>query len=79
MVGGVSLLATNLVAGGINSTGTVFVSAGGLLHVTNGVISIGNNGTVNSGAGVGQLLITNGTVEASTIMLGSSVGGRGNR
>jgi hypothetical protein len=50
---------------------------GGELSVTNGVIGIGNDGTITSGSGVGSMAVSNGTVTASAILLGSTVGGQG--
>ncbi len=58
------------------ATGMVMVSAGELA-VTNGVIGAGNDGTSTNGAGVGHIIVSNGTVLASTILLGSSAGGQG--
>jgi T5SS/PEP-CTERM-associated repeat protein len=70
-------MGSNLVAGSsANSTGIVTVT-GGSLVVTNGVVGIGNNGTKTNGTGVGQMTVSNATVLASTIVLGSSAGGQG--
>ena len=76
--GGMSVLASNLVAGTLaGSTGIVEVTAGQLV-VTNGVIGIGNDGTTTNGVGkVAHLTVSNGLVLASTILLGSSAGGQG--
>src|SRR5205814_641902 len=75
--GGLSTLASNLIAASFaNSTDAVNVT-GGQLVVTNGVIGIGNGGTLTNGAGVGTGTVSNGTVLASTVLLGSSAGGAG--
>ncbi|HVM60475.1 MAG TPA: choice-of-anchor tandem repeat GloVer-containing protein, partial [Verrucomicrobiae bacterium] len=65
-----------VVASSANSTGTVMV-AGGEVVVTNGTIGIGNNGTLTGGSGTGAMTVSNGTVVANEILLGSSVGGQG--
>ena len=59
-----------------SSTGTVTMT-GGSLFVTNGTLAVGNDGTITSGGGVGLLIVSNGTLQASTILLGSSAGGQG--
>jgi len=76
--GGLSVLSSNLIAGSVaNSTGTVEVTAGQLV-VTNGVIGIGNDGTSTNGVGtVAHMTVSNGTVLANHILLGSSAGGAG--
>ncbi len=75
--GGTAQTQSNLVIGATaNSTGTVSVT-GGTLVVTNGVLGIGNDGTTTNGFGVGQMTVSNATVLASTILLGSTAGGRG--
>jgi hypothetical protein len=77
MAGGSMNVLSNLTAGsGTGSTGTVIMT-GGTLVVTNGVLGIGNNGTLGGGSGVSQMILSNATVAASTILLGSSAGGRG--
>jgi T5SS/PEP-CTERM-associated repeat protein len=74
---GTTQVSSNLVVGtSANSTGTVAVT-GGQLVVTNGVIGVGNSGTLTNGSGVGLLIVSNGTVLGSSILLGSSVGGQG--
>jgi T5SS/PEP-CTERM-associated repeat protein len=77
LASGTTQLSSNLVVGSsANSTGTISV-IGGQLVVTNGVIGIGNEGTLTSGGGVGLMIVSNGTVLASQILLGSSAGGHG--
>ncbi len=77
-VGGNSSLLSNLVAGSFpSSTGTVLI-AGGQLVVTNGVIGIGNDASTTNGFGYGQMTVSNSSVLANQILLGSSAGGRGN-
>jgi hypothetical protein len=65
-----------LVGAGSGSTGAVSV-VGGTLAVTNGILGIGNGGDINSGTGTGSMLVSNATVTAASVMLGSSVGGSG--
>jgi len=65
-----------IVAATANSTAAVAV-VGGSLIVTNSSLSIGNDGTITSGTGVGLMTVSNGTVQASTILIGSSAGGHG--
>ena len=78
VAGGSEQAGSNLVAGSsANSTGIVTVTDGGQLVVTNGVVGIGNNGTITSGGGVGLMTVSNGTLLASTILLGSTAGGHG--
>jgi uncharacterized repeat protein (TIGR03803 family)/T5SS/PEP-CTERM-associated repeat protein len=78
VAGGSEQAGSNLVAGtSANSTGTVTVTDAGQLVVTNGVIGIGNSGTLTNGSGVGSMIVSNGTVLANQILLGSSVGGQG--
>jgi hypothetical protein len=77
IAGGLSTLASNLITASFaNSTGAVNVTAGQLV-VTNGVIGIGNGGTSTNGTGVGHMMVSNATVLASSILLGSSTGGHG--
>jgi hypothetical protein len=67
----------NLTAGALsNSTGTVIVTNGGILNVTNGTFGLGNDGTTNHGVGTGIAWIE-ATVNARAIHLGSSEGGLG--
>jgi len=76
--GGSTILSSDLIAGSFSSsTGTVGVTAGGLLIATNGVLGIGNDGTLTHGSGSGTLTVSNGTVVATTVNLGSSAGGKG--
>ena len=78
VAGGNVQAGSNFLAGSsVNSTGIVTVTDGGLLTVTNGVVGIGNDGSTTNGTGVAQMTVSNGTVLASTILLGSSAGGRG--
>jgi len=78
VAGGSEQAGSNLVAGSsANATGIVTVTDGGQLVVTNGVLGLGNNGTLGGGSGVGQMTVSNGTLLASTILLGSSAGGQG--
>ena len=73
---GTTQLSSNLlVAVSDNSTGTVNVT-GGQLVATNGIISIGNDGTITNGLGVGTMTVSNATVLANTMLLGSCVGGQ---
>ena len=65
-----------VVASMANSTATVSL-VGGQLLVTNGVLGIGNTGTYTDGNGVGQMTVSNATVTAQSILLGSSLGGHG--
>lgn len=61
------------VASTANSTGTVNIT-GGQLVVTNGVLGIGNNGTITSGSGVGRVTVSNGMLVASSIVVGNTAG-----
>ena len=68
---------SNLVIGSTAaSTGTVNV-AGGSLTVTNGVLGVGNDGTVVGDGGIGSLVISGATVVAKSVVLGSTLGGHG--
>src|SRR5207237_947132 len=49
---------------------------GGSVTIT-GVLGVGNNGTLTSGAGTGHVNISGGSLSAQTIVLGSSAGGNG--
>ena len=74
---GITQVSSNFFVGSTaNSTGTVNVT-GGTLVVTNGVFGVGNSGTLTNGSGVGRVTVSNGTLVASTILLGSSAGGQG--
>jgi T5SS/PEP-CTERM-associated repeat protein len=78
VTGGSTTLSSNLIAGSsANSTGIVTVTDGGLLVVTNGVLGVGNSGTLTNGSGTGFLTVSNGTLIAFDILLGSSIGGEG--
>ncbi|HVM60466.1 MAG TPA: hypothetical protein VMV72_06310 [Verrucomicrobiae bacterium] len=75
--GGMMTVLSNLTAAAApGSTGIVLVM-GGQLTATNGVIGIGNDGTATNGFGVGATTVSNGTLLANQILLGSSVGGQG--
>jgi T5SS/PEP-CTERM-associated repeat protein len=77
VAGGNVIIRSNLTVGlAPGSTGVVTVSAGTLV-VTNAPLSIGNDGTVTSGSGIGRMVVSNGTLQAVTILLGSSAGGQG--
>ncbi len=68
---------SNLTAGsGAGSTASVSI-VGGQLTATNGVIGIGNNGSTTNGFGYGQMTVSNSSVLANQILLGSSAGGHG--
>jgi hypothetical protein len=70
---GITQVSSNFVIGSTaNSTGTVIVT--GTLVVKDGTLDIGNNGTVASGGGVGRMIISNGTLLVSRIVLGNSAG-----
>ena len=61
------------IAASADSTSTVLV-VGGTLVATNGTVSVGNNGTVTSGGGVGRTIISGGTLLFSRITVGNSAG-----
>jgi fibronectin-binding autotransporter adhesin len=76
--GGVTAAASNLTVGEqAGSAGYVEVNNGGTLEVLNGVLGIGNDGTLQGGSGSGSLTVSNGTLNANVILLGSAVGGSG--
>jgi len=77
--GGGSLnVATNMTLGsGANSSATVTVTDGATLTATNGVFGVGNNGTTNGGGGTASVTVSNATVLADTVILGSTAGGTG--
>ena len=58
----------------VNYTATI--SSGGLT-VSNATLGIANNGTTNSGAGVGIVTVSNATVNAAALTMGSTTGGQG--
>ena len=55
-------------------TGSIDMNGGTL---TVGVLGVGNAASLTSGAGIGSVLISAGTLNAHTILLGSTVGGEG--
>ena len=57
--------------------GTVAVTDGGTLDVANGTLGLGNDGTTTNGAGTSVMTITNATINALTLNLGSTAGGVG--
>jgi T5SS/PEP-CTERM-associated repeat protein len=66
-----------IAAAGVGSAATVSI-VGGQLVVTNGVVGVGNTGTMTDGTGHGQMTVSsNGILLASTILLGSSASGQG--
>lgn len=70
--------ATNLiVAPAANAVAQMTISDGGTLTVTNGTRGLGNNGTLTGGSGIGRMLVSNATVMAASVLLGSSAGGSG--
>jgi probable HAF family extracellular repeat protein len=63
---------------GVSGSATGLVSVtGGTLSVTNGILGVGNAGNINSGSGTGSMLVSNATVTAASLMLGSATGGSG--
>ncbi len=67
----------NFTLGAANaSIGTLQVLDGGLLQLT-AALGIGNNGTTVQGVGLGLVTVSNATLLAPTINLGSSAGGVG--
>ena len=75
MAGGSVNLSSNLLVG-MNSTATGMVTiTGGTLIVTNGVFAVGNNGTIGGAGGLGRVVVSNGIVEAASILVGDSTGG----
>lgn len=76
VAGGNVIIRSNLTVGlAPGSTGVVMISAG-KLTVTNAPIGVGNSGTITSGNGVGRMIVSNGTLVASSIVLGNSAGTR---
>jgi T5SS/PEP-CTERM-associated repeat protein len=75
--GNMTVLSNLTAAAAPGSQGAIFVR-GGQLTATNGVIGIGNDGTATNGFGVGTATVSNGTVLANQILLGSAAGGHGN-
>ncbi len=65
-----------LVGRNTGSTGIVNVT-GGTLSVTNGTFGVGNGGALTNGAGVGHVTVSNATLDAASIILGSTIGGEG--
>ncbi len=55
--------------------GILNITAGSL--AVNGVLGVGNLGTMDAGGGSGNVNVSGGSLTASTILLGSSVGGTG--
>jgi autotransporter-associated beta strand protein len=56
------------------NVGTV-TQSGGVVNV--GVLGVGNNGTLTDGAGTGHYVISAGSLNADTVVLGSTTGGSG--
>src|SRR5207244_1620214 len=62
----------------IGSTNTESLDVfSGSLTVTNGVLGVGNNGTLTGGTGHGAITVQNATLTAASVLLGSTVGGAG--
>jgi hypothetical protein len=61
----------------LGSTGSLYVLNGGALYITNAALDIGNAGTLTNSAGIGFVTISNATVAASSVNLGSTAGGIG--
>jgi hypothetical protein len=59
------------------TTSFVTISNGGNLIVSGAALGIGNDGTLASGAGIGNFTVDNATVSAGAVMLGSTAGGQG--
>ena len=66
-----------MVGSAAGSSGQITINNGGTLQVLNGVLGIGNDGTLTGGSGTGTLTVANGTLQAHTILLGSTAGGTG--
>jgi T5SS/PEP-CTERM-associated repeat protein len=65
-----------VVAPASNSVANVSVSNGAVVMVAS-TFGLGNDGTTNTGAGIGNATITDGSLAAASMILGSSVGGLG--
>lgn len=77
VAGGMAQINSSMVvASTATSTGTVNLT-GGSLAVTNGVLGVGNNGNVVGDGGFGSLAVSNATVLAKSVVLGSTLGGHG--
>ena len=61
----------------LGSTGSLSVLNGGALYITNAALDIGNAGTLTNSAGTGFVTISNATVTAGSVNLGSTAGGIG--
>jgi hypothetical protein len=78
--GGMTLLdgSLTLTNGGfqVQSNGSVTV-IGATLNLNNGILGLGNNGATNNGGGVGSVVVSNATLNATVLTLGSMTGGVG--
>ena len=73
-VGGTLNVLSNLVVGtSLGATGIVTIT-GGSVFVTNGVFAMGNAGSLLSTGGVGRVTLSNGVVEAASVLIGDSFG-----
>ena len=81
--------ALNMSSGSVTVTGNLLVGVdssasgsvnitGGTVNVPNGVFGIGNGGSPTTGNGTGTVRISNATIVAANIQLGSASGGAGN-
>ena len=75
--GGQMMINSNLIAASASSSTADVMVIGGQLTATNGFIGMGNDGSATNGVGFARMTVSNGTLLASTILLGSSAGGRG--
>jgi fibronectin-binding autotransporter adhesin len=76
--GGTTTAGSNLTVGSASgASGQLNISNGATLNVLGGVLGVGNNGTLTGGSGAGTVTVANATVQAATILLGSTVGGSG--
>ncbi|HUK81196.1 MAG TPA: hypothetical protein VLZ12_01050 [Verrucomicrobiae bacterium] len=74
MAGGSVNLSSNLLVGmNSSATGNVFIT-GGSVVVTNGVFGVGNNGTVGGTGGLGLVAVSNGLLEAASVLVGDNSG-----
>ncbi len=73
-IGGTLNVLSNLVVGtSLGATGIVTMT-GGSVFVTNGVFAVGNGGSLLSTGGVGRVTLSNGVVEAASVLIGDNFG-----
>jgi T5SS/PEP-CTERM-associated repeat protein len=74
MAGGSVNLSSNLLVGMTSTATGVVTITGGSISVTNGVFGVGNDGTAGGTGGVAHVTVSDGLLDAASILVGDTAG-----